>query len=199
MGSDQKWTKDEIIEELDREAAGERKTLDGFKERIDHNPVSAFEWSKDAFRAAARFNVIALIKSAVQGNDDVRKAIKIIDRSAERAMIAGLQASSTSVPSNLIERETGIAWHALWLDEEWWTYRGKVRSLIERCPQRVLDDEAVADRAQRAMDEEEADAAAAAHDAKVAAEEEDDARRNPDVPYCSECNAAQPDNCYCAN
>lgn len=80
-----------------------------FQERFSSDPLSALEWSDKAFRAAADRHVAVLVLHDLRRldlSDDqlVEQARREVERRAQ------VMESSTSAPSNLVERHLLRAW-----------------------------------------------------------------------------------------
>lgn len=92
--------------------------LNEWKDKLDENPIYAMEWGEVAVHTAARRFVHQFIVNAAPEDVEVKveDLIEHLDATAMRAMVRGLKASSTSTMSNLVERNVGEAWAAIWVD-----------------------------------------------------------------------------------
>lgn len=82
-----------------RNAYAER--LNKFKEKLDTNPVYAFEWSRNAFEAAAWIQEATKAIEALQNGSPIDTIIDYFKRQVMSGAIS--PASSTSVTSNYME------------------------------------------------------------------------------------------------
>ena len=109
------------------EKAEARAVLEEFRELIDTKPVYAFKWSDRAFNAAADLEVLGelaryleMMANLAEDLPDAEARIEIetlfsdLDSISSRLANRGLEASSTSVASNLMERRLGLQWMERW-------------------------------------------------------------------------------------
>lgn len=78
------------------------------------NPMYAFEWSDKHFTQAAEFTVATILLKIVT-NETITTAAQAVEAMrgyADQAVRDGLQASSTSMPSNLMKKRLGETWHS---------------------------------------------------------------------------------------
>ncbi len=80
-----------------------------FAERLSQNPLYAFEWSDDAFKAAAEQDVALTLQKFLDGGEDVAPAFVGYEPAIAYARRMALQGArspkhSTSQPSNLCEQ-----------------------------------------------------------------------------------------------
>ena len=114
-----------------------KKRIEEFKSNLDTNAVQAFNWSEDAMGAAAEIEVFTLIGKYIDAHEQrpaftLDALITELDDRVSHAVRHGLIASSTSGPSNMMERKLGIAWTNIWHGN--WPSRGmrrQVEKLVE--------------------------------------------------------------------
>ena len=93
-------------------------SLEKFSKSFAENPAYAFEWSHDAFRAAARVQVGMNIRAWVKYEE--ASAEKIMDQ-VRRQVLHGAQypERSTSMQSNIIKQEIVAVWAELLAKEDY--------------------------------------------------------------------------------
>lgn len=90
------------------------ETIAKFKENLDINPMYAFEWSRDAFRAAARIKVAAitlpLLENAEISDEDRKMAIAEVRVAKEAIRMARNGENCSSQVDNIAKRSELQAW-----------------------------------------------------------------------------------------
>jgi hypothetical protein len=104
-----------FIREQTRAIEYAREGLAAFVADINgSNPMYAFEWSDKHFTQAAEFTVATILLKIVT-SDTITTGAQAVEAArgyADQAVRDGLQASSTSMPSNLMKKRLGETWHS---------------------------------------------------------------------------------------
>lgn len=85
-----------------------QKTVDEFREKLGENPGYALEWAHKVYRAVAQAQVAGYIKHILENSEDIDELITYVTREAIRG--AKYPERSTSICSNLLERDLAAAW-----------------------------------------------------------------------------------------
>jgi hypothetical protein len=87
--------------------------VEKFRKDLDEHPAYALEWAHKVYTAVARGMVADNIHIYLSNNEDLDELYTYVQREALRR--ARYPERSTSVCSNLLERDTGSAW-AQWAE-----------------------------------------------------------------------------------
>jgi hypothetical protein len=63
---------DRMTQECEWDINHSKKHIEEWKLRLDKNPASAFEWSRESFEAAARFEVAHIVKRYVEEGKSIK-------------------------------------------------------------------------------------------------------------------------------
>lgn len=86
-------------------------TLTKWQTRLVEDPSYAFQWSSDAFKAAATLEVLRPVVAAIENGAKLEDIVKHVNSQALRA--ARYPERSTSAQSNIISQDRGSVWAEL--------------------------------------------------------------------------------------
>ena len=86
-------------------------TLAKWQARLAEDPSYAFQWSSDAFKAAATLDVLRPVVVAVENGAKLEDIVKHVNSQALRA--ARYPERSTSAQSNVLAQDKGAVWAKL--------------------------------------------------------------------------------------
>lgn len=96
-----------VLAMIDQEIEAAKTALAAFTKALADDPVSAFEWSQDTFRAAADLRVLSTVRKRL-ATDSVAAVRALAQGQVNR--LAGRGSSSTQAPQNLMRDEIMSAW-----------------------------------------------------------------------------------------
>ncbi len=92
----------DLIQALEYKISLVKNSLDQWKEKFEKNPSYAFEWSNDAFKAAAHLELYSIVLHQLKDGCSIDA---LLDDLHDRILYKSSYPSmSTSVPSNLLDQ-----------------------------------------------------------------------------------------------
>lgn len=127
------YTAENLYGVLDARISNAQERIDKFREWLEHgcDPLYAFEWSDEAFAAAAEVCVLRRVREGVAGYVNGTQTLKNIEDYAAEEVLRGAKypCKSTSQPSNLC---------ALYKVQAWAEALEMIRGWVKREHQEVL-------------------------------------------------------------
>jgi len=85
-----------------------QKMVDEFREKLGEHPAYALEWAHKVYRSVAQAQVAENLKAFIEHNEDFDELLAYVTREAIRR--AKYPERSTSICSNLLDRDSAAAW-----------------------------------------------------------------------------------------